>query len=352
MMDLQRIYYDPKQPGSYSGASSLRRHARVGGKAVRKWLRSQDAYTLHKRVRRKFKRRKIIVAGLDSQWQGDLIDTQNLKRHNDSCSFIFTVVDVFSKQAWARPLKSKTGPNLVKAFSSILDESSRHPQKFQTDKGTEFRNRVFQSFLKNQGIDFFVTENEDIKGAIVERFNRTLKERLWRYFTHHNTLRYIEALPLLVRAYNSTYHRAIKRAPKEVDLQNQAEVWYELYGERRPPKRPKLVVGDKVRLSGARRVFRKGYLPSWTEEVFKVSQVLSTNPTTYRIVDELEEEVKGTFYEDELQKVTVPDDKLYKVEKIISKRRTKGKVLYLVKWAGFPSKFNQWIRASHLRVLK
>ena len=351
-MDLASIYYDPIQPGSYSGASSLRRRGKVGGKALRDWLSSQDAYTLHKRVTRKFKRRKTIVAGLDSQWQGDLIDTQRLKRHNDGCSFIFTVIDVFSKQAWARPLKSKSGPTLVRAFSSILDETSRHPQKLQTDKGTEFRNRVFQSFLKKRRIHFFVSENEDIKAAVVERFNRTLKERLWRFFTHHNTLRYIEVLPQLVLAYNSTYHRAIKRAPKEVNRQNQGKVWYELFGDSPFPKKARLKVGDRVRLSGARRVFRKGYLPSWTEEVFKVSHVLSTNPTTYRIVDELEEQVKGTFYEQELQKVKVPLDKLYKVEKIVSRRRIRGKLQYFVKWEGFPSKFNQWIRASHLRVFK
>ena len=103
------------------------------------------------------------------------------------------------------PLKDKTGTSLAEAFKRIFAQG-RKPLKLQTDKGTEFRNRIFQHFLKEVGVDFFVTHNEDIKASIVERFNRTLKERLWRYFTRNNTLRYVEALSIRPLSFISLSH--------------------------------------------------------------------------------------------------------------------------------------------------
>ena len=155
---------------------------------------SQDTYTLHKTPRKHFQRRKTIVSGINDQWQGDLICLPNIKKQNKGYSFILTVIDVFSKVAYATPLKNKTGPSLVAGFKLILKQAKNKPNKFQTDKGPEFLNKSFQSFLKKLNISFFTTENENIKAAIIERFNRTLKERMYRYFTKHNTLYYLNVL--------------------------------------------------------------------------------------------------------------------------------------------------------------
>jgi len=125
-----------------------------------------------------------------------------------------------------QPLKAKTGVALVKAFEKILKQG-RKPNRLQTDRGTEFYNRTFQRWLKDQGIDHFSTEG-DAKAAVVERFNHTLKERLHCYFTAVNSLRFDDELPQLVQGYNATRHRSIGMAPQDVTWDNEEAVWKRL----------------------------------------------------------------------------------------------------------------------------
>ena len=339
---VRKVYYDAKLPGSFGGVAPLARALKQKRDNVREWLSFEDAYTLHKPVRRKFQRRRTIVGGIDHQWQADLIDVQKLKKNNGGNAYLLTCIDVFSKYAWVVPLKDKMGGTLVQAFQEIF-ASGRKPLKLQTDKGTEFKNRSVQKLLREKKIDFFTTENEDIKAAVVERFNRTLKERLWRYFTKTNSMRYLDVLPDMVYAYNRSFHRSIQRAPLEVNFKNQEDVWQSLYGDSKSTsKRNKLKVGDRVRISKARRVFKKGYLPSWTLELFTVDTVLRTTPTTYTIKDDHGEVLEGSFYEQELQKVGEKDH--YDIEAVLDQRLDKkGQREYLVKWVGYDPSFNQWI---------
>ena len=138
--------------------------------------------------------------------------------------------------------------------------------------GREFLSRPFQSWLKQHCIEHFHTQNFETKATIAERFILTLKERLWRYFTYTNTRRYVEVLPALVESYNSTYRRAIRRAPNSVNTENQEAVWLTLYADPELRK-PKLKVRDQVRLPMTRMRFCKGYLPEWTRAVSSHSSV-------------------------------------------------------------------------------
>ena len=108
-------------------------------------------------------------------------------------------------------MKNKTASSLVQAFDSILCEE-RKPEKLRTDKGTEFVNESFEQYLKKQRVQFYTAKNEP-KAVVVERVNRTLKSKLYRYFTGVNSLRYIDFLQDIVDSYNNTYHRSIGRAP-------------------------------------------------------------------------------------------------------------------------------------------
>ena len=145
------------------------------------------------------------MAGIDTQRQADLADLSKLSKSNDKQRYLLCIIDVFSKYAWVAPIKEKTGKNLVIAFKSVL-KSGRCPKHLQTDKETEFKNKEFQNFLKTKKIHFFTTENSETKASIVERFQRTLKTRMWKYFTHHCTLRYVDILPKLIHGYNHAYH--------------------------------------------------------------------------------------------------------------------------------------------------
>ena len=340
---MKRYYYDPSRPGGYGGAVALQRGTKLKPNVVKNWLSHQDTYTLHKPIRRRFKRRRIIVGGIDHQFQADLIDLRSLKTYNDGFSYLLTCIDVFSKFAWAIPLMNKTGKTLVDAMSTIFHH--RQPMSVQADKGSEFVNRTFLGYLKKKGVHFFTTENEDIKAAVVERFNRTLKEKMWRYFTKTNKLEYVKVLPSLLKNYNKSYHRSIKMSPIEVNVINQEEVWNTLYSSNEfITKKPRLVEGARVRIALARRAFKKGYTPSWTEEMFTVSRINKTTPITYVLKDYSGEELKGSFYEEELQ--NVGDKQVYRIESIIAERR--GGTEYLVKWFGYPTTFNSWVSAGHV----
>ena len=342
---LKRVYSDPKRVGSYGGVNALRRVTRAPVKAVKQWLSEQDAYTLHKPVRIRFKRRRVIVGGRNHQWQADLVDLSKLKKDNDGYVFLLTVIDVFSKRAWCVPLKNKSASSLVTALKGLLVNIA--PTTLQTDKGLEFLNRSVRRLLKEHGVHHFSTHNEETKASIVERFNRTLKTRMWRYFTKYQTVRYIDALQDFVQSYNDTYHRSIGMAPSQVNATNQDEVWQRLYGHDGKGV-PKFKVDDRVRISKAKRRFEKGYMANWSEELFTIREVHASDPPVYRLVDDLGEVLDGTFYEPELQKVLVSKDKLYRVESVLQRRKVGKRTEALVKWYGYPTSFNSWIDAKAL----
>ena len=82
-----KIYYDPKQPGSYSGIKGVQRVTGYKAKKIKDWLSKQDTYTLHKPAYRKYQRRRVVVPGMDYQWAADLVDVTSLKEENDKKHF-------------------------------------------------------------------------------------------------------------------------------------------------------------------------------------------------------------------------------------------------------------------------
>ena len=213
----------------------------------------------------------------------------------------------------------------------------------QSDKGTELLNSTFQSMLQHHNIKFYTSENEDLKAAVVERFNRTLKTKMFRYFTYKNTRRYIDVLDDLLYSYNNTQHRSIGMTPVEVSVDNEDIVRARLYPPKPKSHKWKYDVGDRVRISIQRQPFRKGYLGDWSEEIFEINTRLPTVPVTYELKDLADEPIKGKFYEMEIQKVFKTDDEHFDIDKILKTRRRNGKIQYLVSWRGYPTKFNSWV---------
>ena len=180
---LSSVYYDPKRSGAFGGVDRLykdvkkERKFKISRTRIKEWLMKQDTYTLHKPMRRHFRRNRVIVDGIDHQWQMDLADMQSMQKFNDGYRYLLVCIDVFSKYAWVVPLKNKTGLSVVKAFKFIL-ASGRKPEKI-TDQGMEFFNKHFKALLKDEDIELYNTYNET-KASVVERLIRTLKTRMWR----------------------------------------------------------------------------------------------------------------------------------------------------------------------------
>ena len=265
-------------------------------------------------------------------------------KENDGYKYMLTCIDVFSKYAWVRLLKNKSGLEVANAFASILAEG-RVPQKLHSDRGKEFFNKHFQNLMSKNKITHFATGSE-LKASVVERFNRTLKSHMWRYLTAINSKRYIDVLQDIVCGYNNSHHRSIKMKPADVSKDNETIVFKTLYGVRDGLSKKtvfKYKVGDVVRISKVRGPFAKGYEENYTHEFFTISECIPRQPTVYRLKDYDGDVIQGSFYEEELQKINVSRDKAFKVEKILEKKKQGKKNMVLVKWLGWPPKFNSWI---------
>ena len=333
-----RVYYDPAHPAGYGSVDSLRRAVPGATRASTvAWLRGEEAYTLHRPVRRRFERDPIVVAGIDDQWAADLLDVQSLSRANDGYKYLLTIVDTLSKKAWVRPLKDKTAASVADAFEDVFRESGRTPRKLRTDQGLEFRGRALQAVLERHGVHYF-TSNNETKEAVVERFNRTLRSRLWRYFEVTNDTRYVEVLPELVAAYNRKKHRSIGVAPDDVTPYNAHAIRDKLYGKpgaakkKKKRKKPALALGDRVRLGRAKPLFEQGYKANWTTEIFTIHAVNRSGVhPRYKVRDDDGEVIRGSFQEAELQKVREAPPR-----QVASRRRKKKGRGYEVTWRGYP----------------
>ncbi|CAG2244986.1 unnamed protein product [Mytilus edulis] len=359
---LQKIYYEPSNAASFAGPDKLYAFVKRDGKyklskyKIRKWLQNQESYSMQRGVRRPKNRTHINVAGIDDQWSADLMDMVKFKKYNDDYSYVLVVIDAFSKYIWLRKLKNKQGESVASAFKDIFKEG-RKPNRIRTDKGQEFRSRNVQRVFQTEGINHFYALNE-VKAAISERAIKTIKTRIYRYFAYKQSYKYIDKLQDYAEGYNKTVHRTIDMQPNEVSKQNEESVHLATYFARKPSKKmPKHLrfrfsIGTRVRITYLKNVFTREYEEKWTGEIFTISgRFWRNNAAIYRLQDYNGKEIVGTFYQSEVQKVTMKDDDLWKIEKIVKTRGKGPNKQYFVKWLYWPERFSSWVNTRDLQDL-
>ena len=304
------------------------------------------ANELHRPVRKHFPKRYVFVRRTADIFGADLVDMRSLSKQNKGFKYILMVEDVFSKYGWAEPLKFKTGASVKVALEKIFKEQI--PKKIWADKGTEFYNKEVQNLLAKHKIILYSTENEE-KCSVIERWNRTIKGKLWKYFTANNTHKYIDILPALIQKYNTEKHRSIGMTPTEARKpENHDHVFRHLYEKKMAElgkQEPKFKVGEKVRLAVQKDQFEKSYIINWSDQIYTIKQVLATRPVTYIVENDRGEEHKGKFYEQELQKTTI---KVFRVQKILKYKTEKGQKYARVKWMDYDSSYNSWVPIEDL----
>ena len=166
------------------------------------------AYTaeLHKPVRKHYKKRQVRVEALNDTFACDLVDMSMFQVMSDDMKWMLTMIDIYSRYAWATPMKSKSADDVLQAFMQVINESKRMPKKIWVDEGSEFYNAKMTKYLNDHGIIRYSTQG-DGKSVVIERFNRTLKTSMWQLFTEKQTNRWIDMLPSLVEMYNHREHR-------------------------------------------------------------------------------------------------------------------------------------------------
>lgn len=376
--EIRELYTNPSTPGALSSAQSflksLRLHYADEPKALRGWtvdklkeaIADLPAYTLYKqphRPNRSERFAQVMVSGPNSQWQCDLVEyPKHFAKVNRGYYFLLVCVDVFTKKAYTRAIKTKTAREVSDAFEDIFLKA-KVPRKIQTDSGKEFFNSLFAKVCKKHHIKHFSTANV-AKSQIVERLNKTLKERQVKIQQMHRGLNWIDHYKDVTNSYNNTIHSAHGFTPNEVSPINAHLVRAKLYygagrykmqgsdpalgeqpGTRTLKKvKPSLKPGTYVRLDKYKRTFEKGYTRRWTTEVFRVLKRLDkAKPERYIIEDQEGNEIKGSFYRYELQAVDLPHR--WAVHK---KRVDKKRKLVLVTFDSIVDK-EEWVKPSELK---
>lgn len=321
---LERIYYDPSSPGGYRGPEALWKVAkihipRLKKKHVYDFIKKQQAYTKHKQFRPVQRYRKVFTKRAFYLVQMDLLDFQRWSSENDDFNYVCCAIDTFTKKLWTFPLVTKTGQELYNALFFFLTEN--RPEKVQVDQGTEFFNKRFKGLLHQLGIKMYNTWSIK-KASIVERVQRTLRNRLGKIWERNGDHRWIDIFPQITKSYNNSVHRTIGMKPNDVRPEHRELILKRLYFPKQSPHKVKreneinrwkikqIKIGDHVRLLEYRTKFRKESDLAWTNEVFRVRRVVQTKPVTFLIEDLNAEPIKGGFYFEELIKVTPSNTEL------------------------------------------
>ena len=252
---------------------------------------------LHKPIIKKFEKRKVYSQFKDNIWGVDLTDMQSLSRKNKGIKYLLCVIDLYSKYAFVIPLKDKKGISILNAFDKIIKQYNRKPNEIWVDQGGEFYNNIFKKWLSDNDIIMYSTYNEG-KSVVAERFIRTLKSKLYKHMTPIGKNVYFDVSDDVVNKYDNTKHSTIKMKPIDVRDNNNKRVYIDEHNE----KRSRFKVGDRVRISKFKNIFAKGYTPNRRKEIFILDKINDTVPYTYNLKDLNDEEIIGSFYDQELQK--------------------------------------------------
>ena len=257
------IYTDTKNAASYSSS-------------VKAFMAQKKSISLHKRKIRNFPRRPIIVPGPYHSISADLIDYQRFARKNHGYKYILCIVDMFSRMNYVRPLHSKRASEVAAQIDDIISSMQFVPRFFTSDKGLEFdiRNADVRSILEDKYHMIVYYTSGPKKNSMVERFNRTLKERIERYFTENKTQKWIDILQDFSLNINNTINRSIGIPPIKVTLENADKLREKLYPNRgKKVKCDRIIVGDRVRIILPAKVFDKGYRQAWSDEIYTVHAI-------------------------------------------------------------------------------
>ena len=289
-------------------------------------------------VAKNFERQRVKTSYVGDILAIDLVEIKNLGRLVKEYKFLLTCIDIYSKYVWVIPLKTKSAEEVLNGFKQI---DCKTITNLWSDEGKEFYNSIFKKYCKERNINLYHTYS-GMKSVFIERFNRTLKEMIYKYVALNKNDDVIGLLSKIVKTYNGVKHKSTGKKPKDI-----------FNGKERPvmkrdiivDEEPKFKKGDLVRISKIKGVFSKGYSQRWSDEVFKIDKVKTGYPYLYLIKDMLDEEITGSFYEKELMLTKVPNFKT--VEEVVKKKKGYVKVRY----TGLDSKFDEWLSVRKFNKL-
>jgi hypothetical protein len=364
-IQLQTLWKRGNDPASFSGTSIFKRRTRAKDGLLKKEVFPYlNTYTKFRVAKRPRVYNPYFVRKIRKVIQSDLIfmdQPRFMVEQNEGYRYVLIVQDIFSRKIWARPVKNKQGRTVSTALREILTNMAPFSEnaRLVIDRGTEYLNREVRALLQSFGLD--ITHPSDGHASHVERANLSLQRLLFQnMYERGGPRRWLDFLPEAVNIMNNRYHRIIRMSPNEAEDPVNLNQLFEamslkqtdaVYKEMLPnsKKKPsKFKLGDVVRIQKEKRIFNRGYQPTFTDEVFKVSQILDHLPITMYKLTEWDEvtEIQGNFYPEEL---TLVRGDIFKIDHIVKRGRRNGVPSALVRWEGFSRKYDSWIPLTNLQ---
>lgn len=323
---------------------------------VRNALLADESYTTTRRVKKSFRRPKVIAPFKNYMWDVDTAYMSEYKKENLPYIGFVVMIDIHSRYLYTCLIKSVTANEIIKCFKNVF-ETNNQPIHIRSDMGSEYIAQATHKFLSERNVNIFHTKNST-KSNYAERVILSIKRKLSKYMIYYNTHVWSTALESATKSYNNTFHSGIKMKPSDVTHEHRKKIWEEMYDNpylyniiKEPyNKKYKFKVNDVVTISKLRTGFHRGWHENFTHEMFiVVERFKSQGIPHYRLKDYKNRRIEGIFYQEELQKTLIDYNTYnFKIEKIIRKKGNKS----LVSWVGWPKEYNSWVLNSQLKSLE
>jgi len=273
--NLANLFYDPQ--AGLSGVRDLFKRTRERGykysyKQVKEWYEDQPVNQIYKQPQKVKEYNQIKSQNFaPGTFQADLMDFRRVGRYNKGYNYILNIVDIYSRYAWSFPIKRKTPSEIAPHIALVLNEVNPAKIWFTFDQGNEFRGEV-KMLLKEKGAEIHLNDPRSLNShntmGIIERFNKTLLNKLRKYMTANDTVKYVDALSQIVNKYNHTKHSTINKTPHAVLKQGKTPI-IEL--NESDIMKDNFKINDFVRFRKKNKTFdKKGFIPTYSLNVHKI----------------------------------------------------------------------------------
>ena len=358
--------YHESEPYSFGGISQVQNYFKVNPKKIARVLSKSDIYTTFKEFKKPSKTPPIRTYGPNYLWEADLMffTHPQFSTSNDGFLYILAFIDTFTKAVGIIKLKTKDTKIVTQKMKNRFDNGDK-PKYLRVDAGGEFLSHIFTQMCAKHNVKLYIAQ-EPIKCAFIERFNRTFKRILVQLMEYHNSVRWVDFIKPAIAIYHSRKHSSIGMSPDEAeDEENHALIYDKLLRKYmkddrkkyiKDKKLPKFRKGDIVKIFKKKGIFTRGFNQSVTKEYFTIYHIdRRLSKDRYYLKDLMGERIIGSFYSEYLVPFTPPTDGgEYRIDpnfRDFKRKRIRGVPHIWVKWLGWPSKFNQWVREADIQHL-
>lgn len=355
---LKKLYYEDKfmfgRDKLFDNLKKMPNHPTQ--KQINQWLKNQKIHQLFRGQKRSSILKPIVAKKPNTIYQIDLVDMGN--KAFDDYRYILTLVDVFTRQAFAKPIKNKDSTTVVNAFNELygkVKKKNKNITQLQSDNGSEFINPEFKKTLKDKKIRHFTSvPGKPQSNGVIERFNGTLKRLMNKDLYSRNSKDWVHHIDEYIDAYNDSYHVTLKMSPNEANdnpkkaYENVSKSAINRTGRK---EKPDIGIGNIVRLKKHKGKLDKDSDINWSKQTYVVERVIMPKKPSESIKYYVHGK-KNAYSRNDLQLVDqildppselveIPEDE-YLVDKITEKKIVRGKVYYKTFWKGYPESEFTW----------